>query len=494
MKAATPFRVGLVVIAGVVALLYMVSQVREGVGEAADGYRVYAIFDDVTGLAKKSRVVIAGIPSGEIDRIELDGSRARVWIYMTEPLRSDATVARRQASLLGEYYLQLTPGALGEPLKDGDQITRILTDTSPREILNQMRGIIDNVEEITGSVRDVVSGEKGERRLVEIMENVNRTVSEINRTVAANGPKVDIVVDNVVSTSREAKVFAREFRRDANLLLTDARAIVAQVRSIVGEREGDLREGFEGLNGAIVKLDRALDQLEGTLAQTREIGEKINRGDGTLGRLVNDDKLINEAETVLEETGGFIKQITRLQTIIALRSDYFVDGGQVKNTFSLRLQPRPDKYYLLQLIDDPRGRIQYRETVTNTTDSDSDPLVREQETITEDRFRLSLQYAQRFAFLTGRIGLVESSGGIGLDARFFDDRLEFVTDLFDFNNDVSPRFRAFGTYQFFMGLYVAGGVDDVLNDDFRDFFFGAGIRFNDEDLKALFTTAPTPSF
>ena len=95
----TPFSVGLVVCGALAATLWMFGQVGEGIEDDAAGYRVYAIFRDVSGLAEKSRVVVAGINVGQIDQIELHGDQARVWVRVNIPLRSDARIAKRQ---LGE--------------------------------------------------------------------------------------------------------------------------------------------------------------------------------------------------------------------------------------------------------------------------------------------------------------------------------------------------------------------------------------------------------
>jgi phospholipid/cholesterol/gamma-HCH transport system substrate-binding protein len=195
--------------------------VREGIGDDPNGYRVSCVFDDVSGLVEKSRVSIAGINVGQIDKIELAGERARVWLRVNTPLRADATVYKKQASLLGEYYLQLTPGALGDPLKDGDEIKNILTDTAPADLMNELKVIAENVREVTGSVRTVVAGKQGEQKLAQILDNINASVAEINRLMAANGPKVDTIVDNVVEVTNEATGFTEDFRRDAKLIMAD---------------------------------------------------------------------------------------------------------------------------------------------------------------------------------------------------------------------------------------------------------------------------------
>ena len=83
-ELVTPFKVGLLVIISVISFIWTFGQVREGVGENEAGYEVYAIFDDV-GLAEKSRVTIAGINVGQIKKIELAGTEAKVWLLVTTP-------------------------------------------------------------------------------------------------------------------------------------------------------------------------------------------------------------------------------------------------------------------------------------------------------------------------------------------------------------------------------------------------------------------------
>jgi phospholipid/cholesterol/gamma-HCH transport system substrate-binding protein len=53
--------------------------------------------------------------------------------------------------------------------------------------------------------------------------------------------------------------------------------------------------------------------------------------------------------------------------------------------------------------------------------------------------------------------------------------------------------RTFATYQFFGAAYVAGGVDDVFNDRRTEYFLGIGLRFDDEDLKAILSTTGVPA-
>lgn len=489
----TPFKVGLVVVVGVIAFIWMFGRIEEGIGDDAAGYRVYAIFDDAGGLTEKSRITIAGISVGELDRIELVGDKAKIWIRVNTPLRTDARISKKQTSLLGEYALQLSPGYTGEPLGDGDQIRNIQVDVTPADLLVDLKQITANVTDITDSLKRVVGGQGGEQKLIDILENINKTVAEVQVAVAQNAPKVDIVVDNVVKVTAEARALTAEFRRSANRILDDAEAVTQTVRSIIGDNTEVVQEGFDGVKGAARRLQDALDKLDGTLDRARSIATKIDEGEGTIGRLVNDDRLINSVNELVDESGSFVKQITRLQTIVAMRADYYINQGSMRTAVDLKLQPRPDKYYMLSLVDDPRGNTTVTERVTLTSESDEDPVIREQQTVTEDRFRLSLQFAKRLYMFTGRIGIIENSGGVGLDLHLAGDALKLSADLFSFDANVWPRLRIDLLYTFFTHLYIAAGVDEVLNEELTDVFFGVGLTFNDQDLKAILATAPAPS-
>ena len=142
------------------------------------------------------------------------------------------------------------------------------------------------------------------------------------------------------------------------------------------------------------------------------------RRGSTLGRLVNDDTIANNVEQITEDAGSFIRSITRLQTIIGLRSEYNIVANTLKTYVSVQLMSRPDKFFLIELVDDPRG-FRTDTTTYTTTDDPSKPQTTVSNTTTiTDRFRFSFMLAKRIFLLngrmalTGRFGINESTGSI----------------------------------------------------------------------------------
>ena len=131
--------------------------------------------------------------------------------------------------------------------------------------------------------------------------------------------------------------------------------------------------------------------------------------------------------------------------------------------------------------------------LTSTNDPAKPPQLYEEVTETTSALKFTAQFAKRWHFLTFRYGIMESTGGLGLDLDIVEDALKFKLDVFDFTSGEYPRFRALAAWEFARHLFVAAGVDDVLNGDARDYFVGLGVTFTDGDLKAILPFTPSVS-
>ncbi len=511
----TPFKVGLLVIAGFAALIAMVI-VLTGDFRMADteSKRYYAMFDDVTGLAMRSRIQMAGIPVGTIEDIRLVGSRARIEILVRDDIamhkgigsadsvlfKNGATVAKRQASLIGDYYLEITPGTDGPVLETGDEIHNVIVAVGPDELFDRLNDITRDIQAVTSSLATVFGSDDAQKSVQQMMDDMQNILSTVNQLIESNSPKLDQVVSDAANISRDIAMLTQRSSDSLDIILRDTEAIVQEVRFIIGQSTGDVQAGLGTLQGTLGRLQRTLDSLNYSLQNVQDITEKINEGEGTLGELVNNPAIALRTEQILDDAGDFIGRISRLRTIVELRSEYHANAGQLKNVFGLRLQPMEGKYYQFEFIDDFRGKTRTEVERVQTTDSTSgDPVFQETRVTTTDEFKISLLLARGYRFndllmVTGRVGIMESTGGFGLQLGLFSQSaLELNMDLFNFGQAPNPRLRTFAAYQLLGFAYLSAGIDDVFNSDRRDYFLGAGIRFNDEDLKSLLTTTGVPS-
>lgn len=91
-----------------------------------DQYRVLAKFSSVSGLRAGSTVQMYGIEVGRVDKLGMDAEaqQAQVEMLIRKDIRiyEDALAAIKTEGLIGDKYVSIDPGGIGEPLKPGGSI------------------------------------------------------------------------------------------------------------------------------------------------------------------------------------------------------------------------------------------------------------------------------------------------------------------------------------------------------------------------------------
>jgi phospholipid/cholesterol/gamma-HCH transport system substrate-binding protein len=254
------------------------------------------------------------------------------------------------------------------------------------------------------------------------------------------------------------------------------------VSGVVGDNRENLKESIKNLKTASARLDNTLDAAGKVMA-------KIDRGEGTLGKLVNDNTAHVSLTETLDGINRYVRKTEQLKTFVDYHLEWQQGPSEFKHYVNLRLQPTADKYYTIGVVDDPRGRFS---SSTSTVTVNGTPT-----TISEEKFdnklKVSALIARRFSGLTVKGGVIESTGGLGLDYELLKNRLTVGADAWDFSRkDLPPHLKLYGNYDIVKNLFVTGGVDDVLATErnLRTLFLGFGIKFADEDLKTVLGAVP----
>ncbi len=443
------------------------------------GYTVHAYLKDATGIARQSRVTLAGIAVGQVADIRLERGQARIDIKVNADvkLHESARLGIKSASLLGENIIVLTEG-VGEPdKKDGDEIQTMAEARSVEDLKETVGRVADLVEKVAQQLANTVGSEEGGRNMAATLKNLAEATEAINLTVRENRAVIHDTLENVNHITLAS---GPELQK----ILVNVRVITEDVKGLLAASDG--KDGKDGeLRTTVDRINRASKSLESALSHVDNIAGRVDRGEGTVGRLTKDEALINEVQGVAEGINDYVDGLRRLQAVVGLRSDYNFLANTVKSYVELRLQPREDKYYVIELINDPRGKTSFTQTDTDTTNPNDPAHYRTVTTTTTDAFRFTIQFARRLGPFTGRFGIKESTGGFGLDTHLLSNRFEVVQDLFGFGEEIKPRYRLYLGYEFIHRLWLIGGVDHIFLPNRRDYFLGLQLRFTDDDLKTI---------
>lgn len=478
-------RVGLFVTVCLAVLAYMVLRVEDLHLFGGEGQRVEVHFDSVVGLDDKAPVRVAGVRVGRVDGISLAGQRAKVSLLLDVPVAlsegSYASIAN--AGILGDKYVELVPGPSdAPPLALGSAIEGT-TPMTFDDALAQVGELAKSFGALGGDLADRDLGAS----LARLLDNLEAVSADVRDLIRSNRDSVDATAGNF---ARASATLAEELPR-----------LSEQLRRLLGEIEGVISENRINLRGGLTNVNQLSEQLKATAEHLEAISAQVASGEGSIGKLIYSDQahdgLVATLDSVEEGVKDLTKTLGRVNEIdfeLGLEGSYFAEIEETRTAVSLSIEPNPSRFYLVELVDDPRGRQRRKtEEITTTLPDGTVEVTRIERFTTDDQFTFSAQFGFRLNRFQLRAGLFESSGGGALDIDLLDDRLSLTFEAFDFSRegDLEPHLRFLSRFHVTPRLYLLGGYDDFLAGDRDSVFFGAGVRWQDNDLKYLLGSVPS---
>lgn len=437
-------KVGIFAAACIVIIAYATIKVGDRSVVAGGGYKMTVTMDSAIGIKPKTPVEVAGIQVGVVKKIKLDEvNRAKVVLLISRDVRlPEGTMAYvRAKGFLGETFVELKPGPMqNETLPRGAEIPYSGVVGDMNLLLTQFNEIAKDVKSVTGALKEMVGPDESSPvyRAVHNLDQFTETLKDIT---LRNEASLNKVIDNMA-------------------------VLTSELRGVVSRRRQDIEE---------------------TLSSLSSITKKVDEGKGTVGRLVNDDATVNKLNSAIDNLNDALGGLKRLETEVGYHMEYLGASEDFKHYVHLNLKPTPDKAFMFEFVSDPSAsptRVT-RDTeitaggVTSTVHTNT-------ATVEQDKFRFSAQLAKKFYDFTLRGGIIESTGGVGLNYDRGPVGVQFSAFDFDTKYGQRPHLKVLGNLNVTKGLYLVGGADDIINRNQPvDWFFGAGIRLVDDDIKSL---------
>ena len=133
------FTVGLFIIAGIICLGYLSIKLGSMEILGNKGYELYAFFSNSGGLKTGSSVMIAGVDVGHVKTITLEDYQARVVMGVDEGIKiqEDAIAAVKTKGLIGEKFIEITPGGSDKIIPPGERIRETLPPVDFEQLISK---------------------------------------------------------------------------------------------------------------------------------------------------------------------------------------------------------------------------------------------------------------------------------------------------------------------------------------------------------------------
>lgn len=273
--------VGLLVLSGI-GLFVMGTMWLKGRSFSSSGEKVRISFTDVGTLKRGSAVRVSGVNLGSVDRIDFEGVGKVVVTVSLKPIvqpRIDATAKLGSAGLMGDALIIFHPGSASQPLPAG---TTIQGAVDP--------GLMEIGTELSGQAKEALTGinEIANKKLA---DNLNATLAAMQRMMGLYSNTKSGPVSELTATMRQLQS-----------LTAHLDSTVALANLPVTLRKGDT---------LATNLGQTSKEFAVTAARFDSLLQKINRGQGSLGKLVTDTTLyveMTKVTTALKELVDELKK------------------------------------------------------------------------------------------------------------------------------------------------------------------------------------------
>ncbi len=474
----TEFRVGVFTLLGLAVTVFAIFVLSPDLFDTEEKARYFTVLKDASGIMVKTHVKTNGVTVGKVQAVELADNATKVTFEIKSDVKvpKGSTIEIRTVGFLGDKFLEIKRvNDAGAYIAPGELIPRSPDTVELNEVVSIVGNIAQDIRKVTNNLAKVLGDEKGGESMQNIVENIEQFTADARSILADNREDVRTLVANL-----------QEFSKSVNQVLD--------------------KDNKEKIDRIITRFDTTMESVDDATKNIKLIAEKVEKGEGTLGKLINDEDTIEEINGAIKEVRNVLAPVSNLQVAVDYHGEFRRDES-TQHFFNVNFQTRPNHFYIVGFTD--RGKEEIDTTVDKTMDTDpNDNRMYERETREVRRsIAFNLQFGRRWYWTAVRFGLFETTGGIAADFYLFRDHLKWSFEAFDFakKDDTVRKTAHFKTYLsaiFFNHIYGVVGVDDPTRyktydptigkrelDKKLNTFFGAGITFNDQDLKALFGVA-----
>ncbi|RZJ49691.1 MAG: MCE family protein [Chryseobacterium sp.] len=297
MKFSKEIKAGLIAILAVVGFVVLF-QFMKGRSLFTTDNIFYAKYDNVEGLTQSSPVSINGLKVGQVDKITPQTSKdgkihfiVKITVDDNFEFSKNSNLEIFEPSLMGGKEMRVNLFYGGPTAKDGDTLkgafklgmmNSLSSQVGP--VKDQLQTVLHRVDSLMVNANQVMN-EQNREEIKILLHNLNKTVGalettagSVNRLVGNNDPKLQKVLDEASLTMKSGKVTLDKY--------------------------GNLAESID-----TQKLNATIANLDNTVGQLNKVVSGIDRGEGSLGKIMKDDQLYNNLNAASTNLNSLIEDL-----------------------------------------------------------------------------------------------------------------------------------------------------------------------------------------
>jgi len=425
------------------------------------GLNVYAYIKDASSLEKQSKVKMNGVEVGYIDDIFLEGSKVKLRFFIQDGVQipKDSSVMVTQDNVLGGKLINISAGSSTEYLKEDESLSKVTRLASFEETSDRVDRAAEEVRLFMNELRQTFDT-KSRKDLQTALEEFAEVGRSLRVVIAENRSNMYDTIDN--------------FKQAGDSINTKLPKILEQIDSLTKHFES---VGFTLNDKLPIAMDKFIyleDNLSSVLNKNQE---PLNNA------LISADNFFDSGEQAFKKVDKLLSNFTKSELQFGMNAHYMFSDDYIQSHVDINYLPDPSTYYMLSVISS-----------SDYAQRDSNGDYKEPAVHDSGAYYVSAQYGKRYDDILFRAGLIESTGGFGIDYFAMHDKLKVSLEAYDLNakndlRDDDAHLKFAMRYRFLKHLEVHLGWDNFINSKSDNIYLGFGASFTEESMKYLLGSA-----
>lgn len=296
MKISKEIKTGILVIASIALFVYGFNFLKgKDIFSNRDIY--YAVYPQVSGLVESNPVQVSGFKVGRIKKIELMPGNGKLLVTMAISDQNikitKGTVAKIiSPEFLGGKAIELQLGQSSDMAMDGDTLISEIDPSLQESVNATIKPLKDKAEKLIASIDSImlvvqaVLDQNTRQNLNKSFESIKHALETFDRT--------SLRLDTMIASEKNklASIFSKVESISGNLAANN-------------DKISNAIRNFSSISDTLAKANiaKTIENANSALSSVSSVMDKINKGEGTAGMLVKDDKLyknLNAASASLD--------------------------------------------------------------------------------------------------------------------------------------------------------------------------------------------------
>jgi phospholipid/cholesterol/gamma-HCH transport system substrate-binding protein len=286
MSRRTEIEVGLTVLVALVTVLWGVTWLKEM--SLTRRLTVWHVrFPQTGGLGQSDEVQVNGIRKGDVKHIDLVGDHVIVDLALAHEVRltTDSRVAIRNVGLMGDKVIAVDLASAGPARSPRDTIEGIYELGIP-EVVANLGGTFTTIDSLATDLGAIAHELRGNGQLAVTMENLRTTSEQLRDAIHENRQQLRETVSNATS-------------------------VTSTMRELTTERADQYRQTLDAAEKTAKNMEALSARLDSLRVTAQAVTNKLDTGDGTAARLINDRQLYEDMRATMKSMQDLLEDFKK---------------------------------------------------------------------------------------------------------------------------------------------------------------------------------------